>query len=209
VDAVIPRDSICNSSTAILALVRIYHGDSVEYGHHKPGQQINNDLVGMNKHRNKAIPVGLTLLLFATWCATTAFGGLSLTNIPTLGGDTSNEGRCITPDGQYVVGLSGASESTTSRGFLYQVGAGSAINIYSSGNAQATIATGVGYRTSGSQTELVIAGRSYTGANGYSPTEWMTTDSGATFGAKRRTATFVVNAIPAANSLGISTGSEV
>lgn len=119
----------------------------------------------------------------------------SLTVIPTLDGDTSNDARAITPDGRYVVGLSG------SRGFLYPVGGASAINVISSDNAQATIATGVGYRTSGGATELIIAGLS----SGF-VTEWMTSDGGASFGPKRRNTAFTSNVMPAANALGATLG---
>ena len=126
--------------------------------------------------------------------AVSAFSS-SLSLVPTLDGDTSNEARAITADGRYVVGLSG------SRGFLYPVGSASAINVLSSDNAQATIATGVGYRTSGGITELIIAGLS----SGY-VTEWMTSDGGATFGPKRRNTAFTSNVMPSANALGATTG---
>ena len=126
-----------------------------------------------------------------------AIGAASLSVIPTLTGDTANEGRAITSDGQYVVGLSG------SRGFLYQVGAGSSTYVLSSDNAGATIANGVGYRTSGGNTELLISGMS----SGY-VTEWMTPDGGTSFGAKRRNTTYTYNTMPAANALGASTGSD-
>lgn len=162
----------------------------------------------MKREQHTTILTVLSTLLVTTWCATHVLGGVAFYEIPMVLGDLDNEGRAITPDGQFVVGLSGVPESTTSHGFLYQVGAGSAINIYSADNAQATIATGVGYRTSGTTTELIIAGRSYAAGN-YSPTEWMTTDGGATFTSKRRTASFVVNTIPAANMLGASTASDV
>jgi len=87
--------------------------------------------------------------------ASTLLGAPILSLIPTLGTDTTNSGRAITPDGQYVVGQSG-----TATGFLYPVATGNTINVISSDNAQATIATGVGYRTSGGNTELIIAGMS-------------------------------------------------
>ncbi len=138
-------------------------------------------------------------LLLAT--AALAAGALNasgnlLSLIPTLANDTANEGRAITPDGLYVVGLSG------SRGFLYSVGSPTAVNILSSDGAQSQIATGVGYRTSGGNTELIMAGMS----SGY-VTEWMTTD-GSTFGAKRRDTTFAYNVMPSANSLGAGLGSD-
>jgi len=137
----------------------------------------------------------ITALVIAAGAATARADSLAV--IPTLAGDTVNEGRAITSDGQFIVGLSG------SRGFLYQVGAANAINVISADNAQAAIASGVGYRTSGGGTELVIAGMS----SGY-VTEWMTADGGATFGVKRRNTSFASNVMPAANALGSATGSD-
>ena len=123
----------------------------------------------------------------------------SLAVIPTLAGDTDNEARAITPDGQYIVGLSG------SRGFLYPVGAGSATFVLSSDNAAAAIANGVGYRTSGGGTELVIAGFATSGH----VAEWMTTDGGTTFAVKRRDTSYSFNQQPFANSLGAQLGTDV
>jgi PEP-CTERM motif len=132
-----------------------------------------------------------------TFGAANALGADSLAVIPTLTGDTVNEGRAITSDGQYVVGLSGA------RGYLYQVGAVSSTYVLSSDNAGATIANGVGYRTSGGNTELVISGMS----SGH-VTEWMTADGGTSFGGRRRNTAFTYDTMGAANQLGSTTGSD-
>jgi len=137
----------------------------------------------------------ITALVIAAGAATARAD--SLAAIPTLAGDTVNEGRAITSDGQFIVGLSG------SRGFLYSVGGASSTYVLSSDNAGATIANGVGYRTSGGNTELIISGMS----SGY-VTEWMTADGGATFGIKRRNTSYTYNTMPAANALGATTGSD-
>ena len=111
-------------------------------------------------------PATLTLV-------TNAFGSAPLTNIPTLSGDTANDARAITPDGRYVVGLSG------SRGFLYDLYSGALANVVSSDGAQSAIATGVGYRTNSGQREVIVSGMS-----GGLFTAWKTADGGATWGAK-------------------------
>jgi hypothetical protein len=131
--------------------------------------------------------------------ATNAFG-FGLITIPTILTDTSNEGRAITPDGRYVVGVSGAS----AHGFLYNVASGTSYNVLG-GGAQSTIANGVGYRTSGGQTELLVSGFS----SGF-PTEWMTTDGGVTWGNRRRNATMPgTPQMGTANQLGSQLGSDV
>jgi len=104
---------------------------------------------------------------------TNAFGSGSLTNIPTLPGDTANDARAITPDGRYAVGLSG------SRGFLYDLNTGHLVNVVSSDGAQSTLLTGAGYRTSGGQQEVIVSGLS-----GGLHTAWKTADGGTTWGAK-------------------------
>jgi hypothetical protein len=136
----------------------------------------------------------LTTSLAITLGATSAFGNLSLQLIPTLG-DSSSQARAITPDGQYVVGVSGSG--TTARGFLWQSGSGSAINVLSGDGAQSTAATGVGYRTYAGNTELIIAGLS----SGY-VTEFMTANGGATFGVKRRNTSYTLNTQSGMNQLG-------
>lgn len=128
--------------------------------------------------------------------------GLSL--IPTLPGDTGNSGRAITPDGQFVVGISSLGSAT--RGFLYRVGHDGATNVLSSDNAQATSATGVGYRTYNSQVQLIVSGLTTSGM-----TDWMTTDGGQTWDVKRRMANYGTApwAVPAANGLGASITTDI
>jgi hypothetical protein len=124
-----------------------------------------------------------------TMAATNAFGD-SLGLIPTLGTDTVNQSFAITPDGAYVAGSSGSG--TSARGFFYPVGGTSAYNVLSSDNAQATTANGIGYRTSGGQTEILVSGMTSSG-----PAEFMTPLGGTTFGVKRRNA-----AMPATQTMG-------
>ena len=76
----------------------------------------------MRNNRNTLILIASSILSLTAWCATNAFGGLSLTKIPTLGTDTSNQGRCITPDGKYIGDLPG-----TANGFFYDVANNSVI----------------------------------------------------------------------------------
>ena len=70
--------------------------------------------------------------------ATNAFGSITLGSIPTLSGDTTNDARAITPDGRWVVGVSGA------RGFLYGVNTTNLVNVVSSDGAQSTHCDGRG-----------------------------------------------------------------
>lgn len=147
------------------------------------------------KLRGRIVAPSAAALLAATSASTLAS---SLSVIPTLSGDTDNQGRAITPDGQFVVGISGT------RGFLYRVGHDGATNVLSSDGAQSSQATGVGYRTSGGNTELIIAGLS----SGYI-TEWMTADGGQSFGIKRRDATWTYNNMPGFNALGSKLGSDL
>jgi len=63
---------------------------------------------------HELIPALVGLALAAG--AANSAAALSLTNIPPVGTDVSNEGRCITPDGRYVGGL-----SSTNKGFFYDV----------------------------------------------------------------------------------------
>jgi hypothetical protein len=115
----------------------------------------------------------------ATLVVTNAFGQVTLTNIPPLAGDTSNEARAVAPDGSWVVGVSGTS------GFLYDV---SGVNILTNcslpnaASAVASTATGVGYRTANGQREIILSGLS----SGWN-IDYMTTN-GNSFGAKRRDA---------------------
>ncbi|MEI8043228.1 MAG: immunoglobulin domain-containing protein [Verrucomicrobiota bacterium] len=155
--------------------------------------------------RLKRLSVPCAALALATG-AMSAFGAApTLSEVPPLGSDASNEGRSITRDGKYVVGLSG-----TTSGFLFPVGSASSIYVLSSDGAGAEIANGVGYRTvldpinpPATRTELLISGK----AAGY-VTEWMTPDGGTTFAAKRRNTSFAYNNQGVANQLGASLGSD-
>jgi hypothetical protein len=106
-----------------------------------------------------------------------AYGALTLIPIPALAGDSSNEGRAMTPDARYVVGLSG-----TNNGFLYDSVSNRVVRPVSSDGAAAQRVTGVGYRTMTNQvppqTQLVLSGLA--ASNGRF-TAWMTTNSGATW----------------------------
>lgn len=127
-----------------------------------------------------------------------AFASLSVTQVPLLSGDTSNEARAITPDGRYVAGLSG-----TNNGFFYDSASNTVVHPVSSDGAAAQILTGVGYRADSSQvppqTQIVLSGLA--ASNGRF-TAWMTANRGATWAnmvqyplaTKKPT-------IPAANSL--------
>jgi hypothetical protein len=91
----------------------------------------------MNTRKKLALPIAVVAI---TMGAANAFGGLSLTNIPTLGADVSNEGRCMTPDSKYIGGLSG-----TAAGFFYDV-ANNAVFQPSSGSPAAKAVSGICYR---------------------------------------------------------------
>ena len=127
-----------------------------------------------------------------------AFGSMTLTNIPTLSGDTTNDARAITPDGRWVAGISGT------RGFLYGVNTANVINVVSSDGAQSTNVTGVCYRTNlSAQQEIIMSGMS-----GGWFTTWMTANGGATWGPRVASAPIVNTAVPAANGLA-GTASDV
>jgi len=96
-------------------------------------------------------------------------------SIPALSGDTTNEARTITPDGRWVVGLSG------SRGFLHAVNTPNVFNVVSSDGAQSTLLTGAGYRTNSGQQQLIISGWPAVWF-----TAWMTADGGTNCGAAVR-----------------------
>jgi hypothetical protein len=131
--------------------------------------------------------------------ATSVFGALTLAAIPTLSGDTGNEGRAIAPDGRWVVGVSGGS-----RGFLYDINTANIFNVLSADSAQSTILTGVGYRTVSAQQEIIMSGLSA----GWH-TEFMTTD-GTAFADQVQISggSIRVPHIPAANGLA-GTSSDV
>ena len=139
------------------------------------------------KHALLLTAVGLTL-------GVTNASASFLELIPTLSGDTANQSRAITSDGKYIVGLSGT------RGFLYPVaslgGSGIPVNVIS-GGAQASVANGVGYRTSGGTKELIISGL----VSG-NVAELMTSDGGASFGTVRRNVSYLQNTVGSYNQLG-------
>ena len=85
---------------------------------------------------------------------TNAFVLNTLAAMPTLSGDTNNEARAITPDGLWVVGISGT------RGFLYNATNGSIYNVLDPFSAQSSMAVGVCYRTSGGQQQVIVGGMS-------------------------------------------------
>jgi len=135
--------------------------------------------------------------------ATSALGStLNVIPIPSwLPGTNDNEGRAISPDGKYVVGVSGTHAWS---GFLYDVANDTVIEPNASG-AVPSIATGIAYRTDpvSSQQQLIIDGMS----SGYQA-NWMTTDGGATWGAKRRDTSYTPDVLPVANSLSAVAGSD-
>ncbi len=124
----------------------------------------------------------------------------SLTMIAPLGTDTTSSGRAITPDGKYVVGGSG-----TAQGFFYNVATGVAVLPNGGGTIPSTAITGVGYRTYGGVQETVLSGVT---SSGYA--NWMTTDGGLTWGAKRRDTSLGTSPwkVPAANGLA-GTSSDI
>ena len=119
------------------------------------------------------------------------FGAVTLTSIPTLSGDTTNDARAITPDGRWVVGASG------SRGFLHAVNTLGVSNVVGSDGAQSTILTGVGYRTNlSAQQEIIVSGLC-----GGSNTVWMTANGGAVWGPRVSAAAIKITTVPVANGL--------
>jgi uncharacterized protein YraI len=145
----------------------------------------------------------------ATLAVTTnAFGLVTLTNIPIAAWqtnssgvlNTNNEGRAISPDGNYVVGL---SSSPINLGFFYDVVNNVVRQPNGGGAIPNTPVTGIAYRTSGTNTELILDGMS----SGYQ-TDWMTSDGGLTWGAKRRNTSFTPATQSTANTLGAVLGSD-
>jgi GH25 family lysozyme M1 (1,4-beta-N-acetylmuramidase) len=130
-------------------------------------------------------------------------GGATLTAIPSLGADTSNEGRAITSDGKYVVGLSG-----TTAGFFYNVANTSVVQVAGSDAVAADLLTGVGYRTDTSQvpaqSQLLVSGI----ADG-NYAVWMTTNGGVTWSSTYQLAVVKKTAVPLANGLGGNPLSDV
>jgi hypothetical protein len=143
----------------------------------------------------------VALLVLFTFTAS-ALGGVTLTAIPTIGSDVSNEARAVTPDGRYVVGFSGPGSISgdTGSGFVYDVVTGTLTGpIISSDGAIAHVVTGVAYRTNDGQHQLIVDGWS-----GGWRTDWMTPDGGATWDVKVRSTglgTDADNNGPVANSV--------
>ena len=129
--------------------------------------------------------------------ATNPIGGITLRSIPLLPGDSSNEGRALSPDARWVTGVSG------SRGFIYNTQTTNLFNVVSADNAQATALTGLGYRTQAGQQEIVVSGLA---SNAFSTTNWFTvfmTTNGTSFANKVQISggTIKVPVLPLANGL--------
>ncbi|MBI4578915.1 MAG: hypothetical protein HY718_04380, partial [Planctomycetes bacterium] len=99
---------------------------------------------------------------------------ISLSEIAPVGADTASSGRAITSNG-IAVGQSG-----TGTGVIWD-GTNLTRTILSSDGAQATVATGVAYRTVSGSPQLVVHGLSA----GWS-TNWFSNDDGLTWGPKLR-----------------------
>lgn len=140
---------------------------------------------------------------FITAGPLTGFASTTLTNIPFApwGADSSNEGRAISPDGGFVVGVSG-----TVNGYLFDVTNYVVVQPNAATAVPGSAVTGIAYRTdpvSGDK-QLVLDGMS----SGFQM-NWMTTNGGVNWGAKRRDTTFTPNVQSVVNTLGASTGSDV
>jgi hypothetical protein len=127
------------------------------------------------------------------------FGMVAVIPIPLLAGDANNEARAITPDGRYVVGLSG-----TNNGFFYDSVSNRVVRPVSSDGPAAQIVTGVGYRTDlNAQQEVVASGIS---AGWF--TVWMTANGGVTWSPRVSVAPIKKTVVPVANGLA-GTSSDV
>ena len=154
----------------------------------------------LNTRLNELIlPIAIAAV---TAVATDAFGALSLTSIPTLGSDTSNEGRCITPDGRYIGGLSG-----TANGFFYDV---TSNNLFqpTNGSLATKAVTGIAYRMdtnqSPAQLQIVLDTESV-GWKAY----FMTADQGTNWLRYVSSYDYSLYVTPVANSLAGTTNSDV
>ena len=134
--------------------------------------------------------LALPFVVLAIAAAVTDVQGSTLIDIPLLGGDTENQGRAITPNGNHVVGISGA------QGFLYNVTNNTVVQVVSSDPIAATNATGVCYRQSPDQPEIIVSGLA-----GGKYTAWMTADGGATWSSAYQTGAPKRAVIPLANGL--------
>ncbi len=151
--------------------------------------------------RNQQVPIliATAFLSLTSWCTPNAFGSGSLVAIPTLEGDTSNEARAITPDGVFVVGLSGAAA-----GFLYNMTNGYLVQPVDPIVIGAKILTGVGYRTDTNQVpsvpQLIVSGLATNGAPNFF-TAWMTPDGGTNWDYASQYSGGKKPTVPLANSL--------
>jgi hypothetical protein len=108
----------------------------------------------------------------------------SLTAIPALTGQVSSEGRCITPDGLYVGGVSGTSTTTYNKGFVRADALNGGAPLQPVAGSAQTSVLGIGYRipAGGGATELVIGGDN----SGWQSMN-ASTDGGLTWTKRRRT----------------------
>lgn len=159
----------------------------------------------MNSSKKMALPVTVVAISAAAmnmlWAST-------LTVIPIPGwlpGTNVNIGRAISPDGKYVVGSAGTHAFS---GYFYHVANNAVIRPEPAdfpGSLASTL-NGIAYRTDPvtSQTQLVLDGMSA----GYQA-NFMTTDGGVTWGARRRDTAFTAASIlPEMNSLAAVVGSD-
>ena len=163
----------------------------------------NNTLL-MSENQNTPLLITISTLFLTASCASNAFGGLSLTNIPTLGADVSNEARCITPDGKYIGGLSG-----TAAGFFYDV-ANNAVFQPFFGSPATKAVSGICYRLDTNQVPAqvqIIVDTSSAGWRGY----FMTTDGGTNWLRTLLNTSYDYNVYgsPGQNSLAGSTNGDV
>jgi hypothetical protein len=142
------------------------------------------------------------VVLALTASTISVFGQLTLTNIPTLGGDASNEGRCITPDGKYVGGLSG-----TVKGFFYDVSNDYVVQpVKGSGAGKAV--TGIAYRMDTNQSPAqmqIIVDTECVGWKAF----FMTSDAGTNWLRYLTALDYSLYASPVENSLAGTTNSDV
>ncbi len=164
----------------------------------------------MKSNRNTPILIALRTFFITGWCATSALGGITLTNIPLADGNTANEGRAITWEGKWVVGFMGTNgmqyNAGYNAGYLYDVVTNTVYCpiIDSTPSAYSGTMLGVGYRVENGTNEVVITG----GDIGYHA-NWMTPDGGATWGLKRRDTYGTIPTPCGQNALGAAGTSDV
>jgi hypothetical protein len=160
----------------------------------------------MKTRRSIPLLISTSILCLGALFANDALAGGSLMAIPTVGADTSNEARAITPDGAYVVGLSG-----TTVGFFYDVTNNSVVQPFSSDGYSAVLATGVAYRTdtnqSPGQLQVLVSGLDNTTPKAHYSV-WMTTSAGASWEAICQGGTGSKPTTPVANGL-VGSSSDV